>query len=141
MHTHAHERGVLLGDPAPRRVVAVAPHAAGGGGDVLGSGGGVHRPARGELRATDIQSHTIEKLILESNLRHAVERDELKLHYQAKADRLTGRIRGVEALLRWDNPTLGKVMPAQFIPVLEEMGHIIATGKWVIRHACLQICE
>jgi EAL domain-containing protein (putative c-di-GMP-specific phosphodiesterase class I) len=63
------------------------------------------------------------------------------LHYQAKADRLTGRIRGVEALLRWDNPTLGKVMPAQFIPVLEEMGHIIATGKWVIRHACLQICE
>jgi diguanylate cyclase (GGDEF)-like protein/PAS domain S-box-containing protein len=90
---------------------------------------------------TDIQSHTIEKLILESNLRHAVERGELKLHYQAKADRLTGRIRGVEALLRWDNPTLGKVMPAQFIPVLEEMGLIIAIGKWVIRHACLQICE
>ena len=86
-----------------------------------------------------LKSHTVEKLALESHLRHAVERSEFEVFYQAKVSILTGEIRGVEALLRWHNPTLGHVSPAQFIPLAEETGLIIPIGCWVIRKACEQI--
>ena len=71
-------------------------------------------------------------------MRHAMERNEFFLHYLAKVDAETNEINGVEALLRWQNPTLGSVTPARLIPVAEETGLIIPIGKWVMRTACAQ---
>jgi diguanylate cyclase (GGDEF)-like protein/PAS domain S-box-containing protein len=86
-----------------------------------------------------LKTHAVEKLALEAHLRHAVEHNEFDVHYQPKVNIRTGEIRGVEALLRWHNPTLGHVSPAQFIPVTEETGLIIPLGRWAIRKACEQI--
>ena len=86
----------------------------------------------------DIQSRSTGRLVIETNLRLALERNELSLHYQAKVNFKTGIITGVEALLRWQNPQLGSVTPTQFIPVAEESGIIVSIGKWVLRTACAQ---
>ncbi len=91
-----------------------------------------------QFYSKDIQSKSIERLSIETNLRFALERNELSLHYQAKVDFKTNTINGVEALLRWQNPYLGSVTPTQFIPVAEESGLIMPIGKWVIRTACAQ---
>lgn len=79
-----------------------------------------------------------EKNIFGERLRFALERDEFFLEYQPKLDLKSGAISGVEALLRWHNPTLGVVGPLQFIPVAESTGQIIPIGRWVLRRACLQ---
>jgi diguanylate cyclase (GGDEF)-like protein/PAS domain S-box-containing protein len=92
-----------------------------------------------QFYSADLKAHTVEKLALEAHLRQAVERNEFEVFYQAKVSIQTGEIRGVEALLRWHNPTLGHVSPAQFIPVTEETGLIIPLGRWVIRKACEQV--
>ena len=86
----------------------------------------------------EIKSHSLERMTLEANLRYALERHELTVHYQAKVDLKNGRINGVEALLRWQNPTLGSVSPVQFIPVAEDTGMIVPIGKWVLETACAQ---
>jgi diguanylate cyclase (GGDEF)-like protein/PAS domain S-box-containing protein len=86
----------------------------------------------------DIQSKSLERLSIETNLRCALDRNELSLHYQAKVDFKTNVITGVEALLRWQNPYLGSVTPTQFIPVAEETGLIVSIGRWVMRSACEQ---
>jgi diguanylate cyclase (GGDEF)-like protein/PAS domain S-box-containing protein len=81
----------------------------------------------------------IERLDLELALRRALEQDEFLLYFQPKMNINTGRITGVEALLRWRRPGFGLVMPAEFVPVMEETGMIVRVGSWAIDAACRQI--
>ena len=81
--------------------------------------------------------HTLERLTLESDLRHALERNEFRLYYQPKLDIRSGRITGAEALLRWQRPARAVVLPAHFIPLAEETGLIVPIGGWVLKTACL----
>lgn len=79
-----------------------------------------------------------ERLTIENQLRFALENKELSLHYQPKIDVESQKIMGAEALLRWNNPILGSVSPAVFIPIAEENGLIVAIGEWVLEEACAQ---
>ena len=85
--------------------------------------------------SAEINSRVAQRLRLESRLRKAVSQKEFVLHYQTKVDLATRRIRGLEALIRWQDPEFGLVSPLDFVPLLEESGLIVEVGRWVFEQA------
>jgi diguanylate cyclase (GGDEF)-like protein len=88
--------------------------------------------------SSKLNEESAEKLKIEGKLRHALENNALELHYQPQINLTTGEISGVEALLRWEDPELGRVGPDVFIPIAEEYGLIVQISEWVINEACRQ---
>jgi EAL domain-containing protein (putative c-di-GMP-specific phosphodiesterase class I) len=99
--------------------------------EVKHAGGGAY-----QFYTPEMNTEAHEFIQLESALRKAIEHNELMLYYQPKLDLKKGNINGVEALLRWEHPTLGVIYPDQFLPIAEETGLIMQIGEWALREAC-----
>jgi len=127
--------------------IAVHPRDGGSAGDLLQNAGIAlthARQARGDgvqLFAPEMQANAAGRLQLETELRGALGRAEYVLYYQPRFESATGAVVGFEALLRWQHPARGLLLPAEFIGLLEETGDITAVGEWVFRHACEQLLE
>lgn len=92
-----------------------------------------------QFYSSDMSAKNFERLSLETSLRHALEREEFVLHYQPQLDLQSGKVTGVEALIRWQHPDLGLIKPLDFIPLLEDTGLIVPVGEWVLRTACSEV--
>ena len=86
--------------------------------------------------AAELNHLSQERLALETGLRHALDRGEMEVFYQPKVEFATGRVAGVEALIRWRHPTLGLLLPDRFVPLAEETGLIVPMGYWTLRRVC-----
>jgi EAL domain-containing protein (putative c-di-GMP-specific phosphodiesterase class I) len=95
--------------------------------------------ARYEIFDREMHVHNLNLLQVETDLRHALERDEFEVHYQPIVELATGSIREFEALIRWNHPTKGLISPKDFVDVAEETGLIVPMGKWILETACRQI--
>jgi diguanylate cyclase (GGDEF)-like protein/PAS domain S-box-containing protein len=100
-----------------------------------------NRQLRVYFYSEEMNARALERLELGSEIRRAVEREEFELHFQPKVEVASGRVAGVEGLLRWRSPTRGLVPPAVFIPILEETGLIAVVGRMVLARACKQANE
>jgi diguanylate cyclase (GGDEF)-like protein/PAS domain S-box-containing protein len=91
-----------------------------------------------QLYDRSMNARALDRLQMEASLRRAIERDEFVLHYQPRVDVLSGRLVGAEALIRWQHPERGLLLPAEFIPLMEDTGLEIPIGEWAIRTVCHQ---
>jgi diguanylate cyclase (GGDEF)-like protein/PAS domain S-box-containing protein len=91
------------------------------------------------FHSTELDRNVRERVTLTNELRAALENDELELYYQPQVELASGRIIGLEALVRWNHPQRGLLMPDVFIPIAERTGSIFALGRWVLDQACRQI--
>jgi diguanylate cyclase (GGDEF)-like protein/PAS domain S-box-containing protein len=94
---------------------------------------------RYRFHTDDLDKHVLERITLADELRTALERNELDLHYQPQVELASGKIVGMEALVRWHHPTRGLLAAADFLPIAEKTGAIIAVGQWVLNRACSQM--
>jgi diguanylate cyclase (GGDEF)-like protein/PAS domain S-box-containing protein len=97
--------------------------------------------ARCVLFDAAMRANAMRRLEVERELRHALDRDELTLHYQPVVNLRSGEISGLEALVRWQHPTRGLLEPAEFVPIAEDSGLIEPIGRWVQERACRQILD
>jgi EAL domain-containing protein (putative c-di-GMP-specific phosphodiesterase class I) len=88
-----------------------------------------------------MNAHALEQLALESALRHAVSGGQLRLHYQPIVEMATGRVTAVEAMLRWQHPTLGLLRPQHFLELAETTGAIVAIGEWALRESAAALAR
>ena len=128
--------------PSPSLGIAIAPADAGSAGELIKASELARSEARGRgvghhaFFSRELNARVQEQLALLNDLRHAADRDELRLHYQPKVDIASGAILGVEALVRWQHPERGLLGPGLFIPLAEQHGLIGRIGNWVMARAC-----
>lgn len=94
---------------------------------------------RYSFHSGDLDEEVRERVTLAEELRTAIDKDQFELYYQPQVELVSGRIIGMEALVRWNHPTRGILMPGLFLPIAEKTGSILALGRWVTDHACHQL--